>query len=103
MQRQKFRLTNKKHQASNDEEVTLILSEITLLLSDVDKINVFLRDVVCEIMLRDIEYLLTRYLMKTRKSFTRMHWEEEEEPVAVTSSKDESDDSTNLASAFYIS
>jgi hypothetical protein len=37
-----------------------------------------MRDVLCEIFLRDVEYLLDRYLMKTRKSFSRMYWDQDQ-------------------------
>jgi DnaJ-domain-containing protein 1 len=40
-------------------------------------ISTSLRDVVCELLLRDIEQLLDRYLRKMRKSFSRMHWDED--------------------------
>lgn len=45
-------------------------------------ISAFLRDVVCELLLRDTEQLLERYMVKTRKSFARMYWDGtvEEEP-----------------------
>mmetsp|Transcript_24605 Transcript_24605/g.53212 ORF Transcript_24605/g.53212 Transcript_24605/m.53212 type:complete len:217 (+) Transcript_24605:427-1077(+) len=36
-----------------------------------------LRDVVVEILLRDVEALLDRYLMDVRKSFSRMYWDED--------------------------
>lgn len=39
------------------------------------KISAFLRDVVCELLLRDTEQLLERYMVKTRKSFARMYWD----------------------------
>jgi hypothetical protein len=39
------------------------------------KISAFLRDVVCELLLRDTEQLLERYMTKTRKSFARMYWD----------------------------
>ena len=35
----------------------------------------FLQEVVCELVLRDLESLLERYLRKMRKSFARMHWD----------------------------
>jgi hypothetical protein len=38
-------------------------------------ISAFLRDVVCELLLRDTEQLLERYMIKTRKSFARMYWD----------------------------
>ena len=42
---------------------------------ELHKISAFLRDVVCELLLRDTEQLLERYMIKTRKSFARMYWE----------------------------
>eukprot|EP01034_Spumella_vulgaris_P022718 gene22718-28874_t len=39
------------------------------------------RSVVCEILLRDIEALVERYLLKTRKSFARMYWDDDVEYV----------------------
>ncbi len=41
-------------------------------------ISVFVREVVCEILLRDVEALMVRYLSKMRKSFSRMFWDEDE-------------------------
>ena len=37
----------------------------------------FIRDVICELLLRDTEYLLDRYMRKMRKSFSRMYWDDE--------------------------
>ena len=37
------------------------------------------RDVICEIILRDLENLVERYIKKMRKSFARMYWDEETE------------------------
>jgi hypothetical protein len=37
----------------------------------------FIRDVVCELLLRDTEYLLDRYMRKMRKSFSRMYWDDD--------------------------
>ena len=34
-----------------------------------------MQHVFCEIMLRDVEYLLCRYLKKMRKSISRLHWD----------------------------
>lgn len=39
------------------------------------RLSAFLRDVVCELLLRDTEQLLDRYLTKSRKSFARMYWD----------------------------
>jgi len=45
------------------------------ILEDLHSISIFMRDVVCEILLRDIESLMERYLNKMRKSFSRMYWD----------------------------
>lgn len=45
------------------------------ILEDLHSISLFMRDVVCEILLRDIESLMERYLNKMRKSFSRMYWD----------------------------
>ena len=37
-----------------------------------------MREVVCELLLRDLEALVTRHLEKMRKSMVRMAYEEEE-------------------------
>lgn len=47
------------------------------LLSELHVIASFIREVVCEILLRDIESLMERYLNKTRKSFSRMYWDDD--------------------------
>jgi hypothetical protein len=41
------------------------------------KISSFMQQVFCEILLRDVEYLLCRYLKKMRKNITRMHWDDD--------------------------
>lgn len=46
------------------------------------KVSAFLRDVLCELLLRDTEQLLERYMVKTRKSFARMYWDDEVENEA---------------------
>ena len=46
------------------------------------KISAFLRDVVCELLLRDTEQLLERYMIKSRKSFARMYWDGTAEEVS---------------------
>lgn len=38
----------------------------------------FIRETICEILLRDTEMLLLRYLRKSRKGFCRMHWDVDE-------------------------
>jgi hypothetical protein len=38
-----------------------------------------MRSVFCEILLQDMEYLLCRYLKKTRKGLTHMYWDGDED------------------------
>jgi len=56
---------------------TALISAIENCLGELHKISLFFRDVVCEMLLRDIETLLTRYLSKMRKSFSRMYWDDD--------------------------
>lgn len=53
-----------------------LIDDLEKVLSQLHDIAIFMRDVVCEILLRDVESLLERYLSKTRKSFSRLHWDE---------------------------
>jgi hypothetical protein len=39
-------------------------------------ISFFMRNCICELLLRDIEALVSRYMRKMRKSFVRMHWDD---------------------------
>ena len=41
-----------------------------------DEVSRSFNNVVCEILLRDIQNLIERYLRKMRKSFARMYWDE---------------------------
>lgn len=41
-----------------------------------------LQDVVCEILLRDVVYLMDKYLLRKRKAFSRMYWDDEAATVA---------------------
>lgn len=41
-------------------------------------ISEFMRNVFCEILLQDMEYLLCRYLKKTRKGLAHMYWDEDD-------------------------
>ncbi|CAN0346027.1 unnamed protein product [Pylaiella littoralis] len=54
------------------EEVDELLVELYLVSS-------FMREVVCAMVLRDLEGLVDRYLRKMRKSFARMYWDEDYE------------------------
>jgi hypothetical protein len=49
------------------------------ILVELKSISFFMRDVICEVLLRDTEFLLERYLRKMRKSFSRMYWDDEPE------------------------
>jgi hypothetical protein len=44
------------------------------LIIELGHISFFMRAVICEIVLRDVETLVERYLKKMRKSFARMDW-----------------------------
>ena len=48
------------------------------------RIGVFLQDVVCEIILRDVEVITLRYMKKMRQSFARMHWDEDGGTADIT-------------------
>ncbi|CAB1117750.1 unnamed protein product [Ectocarpus sp. CCAP 1310/34] len=67
--------------AKNDTE------EMDELLVELHLVSSFMREVVCAIVLRDLESLVDRYLRKMRKSFARMYWDgdyedyEEEEDI----------------------
>src|SRR5690606_16610227 len=41
------------------------------------QIAVFMQDCICELVLRDLEQLLVRYMRKMRKGFSRMYWTED--------------------------
>jgi hypothetical protein len=41
-------------------------------------VSTFMREVLCELMLRDLEMLLVRHMTKMRKSFSRMYWSDDE-------------------------
>ncbi len=48
-----------------------------VLLNSLRQIAACMKEIVCEMLLRDIEYLLDKYLVYSRKCFSRMHWDEE--------------------------
>jgi hypothetical protein len=48
------------------------------ILAEHTHISDFMREVICELVLRDIEQLLERYMRKMRKSFSRMYWDEDQ-------------------------
>jgi primosomal protein N'' len=43
-----------------------------------------MHDVVCEILLREAENLLSRYLRKMRKNFTHMRWDEDQDELSAS-------------------
>ena len=53
------------------------------------EVSKIFRDVMCEMIWRDLQRLLERYLRKMRKSFARMYWDDDIED----------DDATSLPSA----
>lgn len=55
------------------------LAALECLLVDMMSVSRFIREVVCEIILRDVEALTARYMKKMRKSFSKMHWDDEGE------------------------
>ena len=59
------------------------VSDIEACLAALCHIAVFMRDVVCNMALRDMGMLLERYLNKMRKSFARMQWEMDAEAAAA--------------------
>ena len=60
---------------SSASAVAQRVSDIEACLTSLCHIAVFMRDVVCNIVLRDMAMLLERFLHSMRKSFARMHWE----------------------------
>lgn len=63
------------------DDISEIISSKQSLIQDIgielNFISDFMKNVVCEILLRDVEALLERYLKKTRKGFSRMHWDDD--------------------------
>ena len=55
--------------AANREKIRGLLTVVSALY----------RDVVCEVVLRDLQNLVERYIKKMRKSFARMYWDEDAE------------------------
>lgn len=55
------------------------LSVVEDMLIDMMSVSRFIREVICEIVLRDLEHLTARYMRKMRKSFSRMHWDDDGE------------------------
>jgi len=47
-------------------------------LTEQHKISAFIRETVCELLLRDLEQMLERYLKKMRDTFLALPWEEEQ-------------------------
>ena len=70
--------TNKKPMSPEEEKKVLLLET---LLGLVLVISNFMRDVVCELLLREIGQLVERYLRKMRKSFTKMHWDSVDDDI----------------------
>ena len=65
---------------SNDE-VKERIQMLETMLGSVVIVSTFMRDVVCELLLREIGQLVDRYLRKMRKSFTKMHWDSFEDDI----------------------
>lgn len=43
-----------------------------------------MREVICDLLLREVEQLIERYFRKMRKSFSRMRWDDEAGEVSAT-------------------
>ena len=67
-------------ESNPDERIVLV----ELLLGTTLSISSFMREVVCELLLREVGQLVDRYLRKMRKSFTRMHWGDDDEDLDPT-------------------
>lgn len=57
------------------ENVDLLISDLEKVLAELHRISSFIRDVVCEILMRDVGTLMERYVTKTRKAFSKMFWD----------------------------
>jgi hypothetical protein len=65
--------------SESSDAVAGVDSDIEELLLELHLIADFMREALLEIVLRDVETLLDRYLRKMRKSFVRMHWDLDDE------------------------
>ena len=71
-------MTGKKPLSADEEKKVLLLET---LLGSILVISNFMRDVVCELLLRETGQLVERYLRKMRKSFTKMHWDSVDDDI----------------------
>ena len=67
--------------ASPSEEDTQVRQLLDAISVEQTQIAAFMQECVCEIVLRDLEQLMERYLRKMRKSFSRMYWDEDQPDV----------------------
>ncbi|CAM9941120.1 unnamed protein product [Scytosiphon promiscuus] len=76
--------------AKNDTE------EMDDLLVELHLVGSFMREVVCAMVLRDLEGLVDRYLRKMRKSFARMYWDEDYEDYEEEDDVNNANTATNI-------
>jgi hypothetical protein len=63
---------------SSSAENTQALQLLDEIASEHVHIAVFMQECICELVLRDLEQLIVRYVRKARKNFSRMHWTEDQ-------------------------
>lgn len=61
--------------SAEDTQALQLLDEIS---SEHVHIAVFMQECICELVLRDLEQLIVRYVRKARKNFSRMYWTEDQ-------------------------
>lgn len=60
----------------SEADVSRRVADIESALTSLCHMAAFMRDVVCEVLLRDLEELLDRYMAKMRKSFAKMNFDD---------------------------
>lgn len=78
------RITTNLSEGKTGQNYAMLQYKTDNILQSLIVISGVMRDVVCEILLRDVEYLLERYLIKTRKSFSRMYWDQDQNSDATS-------------------
>lgn len=76
------KVKEKKEEKEEEEDPEMKQKQVDLLeniLMMQLSVGAFMQEIVCEVLLRDLQQLLSRYLEKTRKGFSRMHWNEAED------------------------
>lgn len=67
--------TSNSTAGSADAQILQLLEAIS---TEQVQIAAFMQECVCELVLRDLEQLMERYMRKLRKSFSRMYWDEDQ-------------------------